>query len=561
MNSIKTARSVAGILALVALIIGVNLGVLRGSVLRADVLLPLGVGLLAGAAWVALILTGISRQSSREGKGLYGLGAVFSAVVFLGICIVVYAFADHRDKSWDLTREGRRDLSPQTVQVLQTLDRDVRVIAFFSQVDDELVIIARDKTRRFLDQCRKYTNHLKIEFWDPQVDVARLQALGVSHVSTQGSVVLTCGANQRVITLTGGSPRLEERDFTNALINVARKSRPKIGFLTGHGERSIDDPNQTNGGSLIKQMLEAESYEAERMAIRITHAEVPPEYDAVVINGLGIDGAQSDLHPEEIRALDAYLDRGGRLLVLLDSWRKMVTGAAAEQLVPWLERRLGIVVGSDMAVSAETKWNIEMSADVTPFDETPNETPFLGCFNGSHPVTKNFEQKMVFSVARTVSAAKEPPENAVVTELLRTTPNFYAETDIATLVSAGKAVQAPDERSGPLSLAAAATVKTDFALNDSGQTRDARVVVVGNSAFASNAQIGLPGNFNFMLNTFAWLTENEELIAIRPSGKEDPPIVLNARDQRTIVYLTVLGTIQAVIAAGLVAYALRRKYR
>lgn len=561
MKRIRTARTATGLVALVALVASVNLGVLKSNAFSALVLVPLAVGLLAGMGWIVLTLTTIGKESSREGKSLYGLGAVVSSILFLGICVVIYAFAQHAHKSWDLTKEGRRNLSPQTVQVLQTLDQDVAVTASFIQVEDELVNIARGKTRRFLDQCGRYTSRLEVEFLDPQLAPARLNAMGVTHASTQGTVILTCGVNQKVIMLSGASPRLEERDFTNALINVVRKSRPKIGFLTGHGERSIDDGDTKNGGSMLKQLLDAESYQPERMAIRISNPEIPPEYDAIVINGLGIGGAQSDLYPEEIRALDEYLGRGGRLLVLLDPWRKVASAAATEQLVPWLERRLGIVVGADMAVSPESRWNIEMSADGSVFGELPNTSEFLGCYNAGHRITKNSDQKLVLSVARTVSAAEKAPENVVVTELIRTTPNFYAESDIEMLFTAGKAVKTPDERGGPLPLAAAATVKTDVALNDSGQTRDARVVVAGNSAFASNGQIRLPGNLNFMLNVFAWLTENEDLIAIRPSGKEDAPIILSEGDQRTVVYVAVLGTVQAVVAAGLIAYGLRRKHQ
>ncbi|MCX5769952.1 MAG: GldG family protein [Candidatus Hydrogenedentes bacterium] len=561
MRRINTARTVTGLAALVALVAGVNLGVLKSDAFSPLVLVPLAVGIVAGIAWVVLILTTISKESSREGKSLYGLGAVVSSVLFLGICVVIYAFAEHMGKSWDLTKEGRRNLSPQTIQVLQTLDQDVAVTASFIQVEDELVSIAHGKTKRFLDQCGRYTSHLKVEFLDPQLAPERLTAMKVTHASTQGTVVLTCGVNQKVIMLSGGSPRLEERDFTNALINVVRKSRPKIGFLTGHGERSIDEGDTKNGGSMLKQLLEAESYQPERMAIRISDPEITAEYDAIVINGLGVGGAQSDLHPEEIRALDEYVDRGGRVLVLLDPWRKLASSAASEQLVPWLARRLGIVVGGDMAVSPESRWNIEMSADGSAFGERPNESDFLGCYNAGHRITKNSDQKLVFSVARTVSAAEKVPANVVATELIRTTPNFYAEQDIEMLFTAGKAAKAPSERGGPLPLAVAATVKTDFALNDSGQTRDARVVVVGNSAFASNGQIHLPGNLNFVLNVFAWLTESEDLIAIRPSGKEDPAIVLSEGDQRTVVYVAVLGTVQAVVAAGLIAYGLRRKYQ
>lgn len=108
----------------------------------------------------------------------------------------------------------------------------------------------------------------------------------------------------------------------------------------------------------------------------------------------------------------------------------------------------------------------------------------------------------------------------------------------------------------------AVTAKTDTLIGDSGQTRDARVVVVGDSDFASNGQVAaIPGNLNFLLNVMAWLTENEELIAIRPSGKQDPPVILSDSDQRAIVWVAVLGAVQTVIAAGFVVHLLRRKHQ
>ena len=111
-------------------------------------------------------------------------------------------------------------------------------------------------------------------------------------------------------------------------------------------------------------------------------------------------------------------------------------------------------------------------------------------------------------------------------------------------------------------LAVAVTAKTDELVGDTGMTRDTRIVVVGDSDFASNAQLTVvPGNLNFVLNVFAWLSENEELIAIRPSGKQDTPVILSEGDRRAIVYVTVLGTSQAVVLAGFIAYLLRRKHR
>lgn len=559
----KWRRTLSGLVALAFLAVGLNLLVFNKNPFLPSVLIPLGLALLAGTVWLVLSLTEIAAHSAREGKTLYGLNTILATVIFLGICMVLYAFAQRWDRSWDLTREGRRELSPQTVQVLETMDRDVGVLCIFLHTDDELVRIARDKTTRFLEQCRKHTSHLAVEFMDPQVDRPRLQALGITHASPQGTVVLRCGARQKVILLSGASPRLEERDFTNSLINVLRDSEPKVGFLTGHGERSIDDPDREEGASDLKQLLLGQAYQAERIGITITHAEVPAGCDILFINGLGVSGAQSDLHPEEIRAVQEFLDRGGRLLVLLDPWQKVIsTRNQVEQLCPWLERRYGIIVGDDMAVSPKSRWNVEFTADTDLFDDLEMESGFRGCFNIRHHITRNFDQNLLFSAARTVRLAQELPDNVVGVELLRTTPDFYAETDLATLTSTGRAGKSPEETEGPLPVAVAVTAKTDFQIGDAGRTRDARIVVVGDTDFASNNQLTvIPGGLNLILNALAWLSEDEELIAIRPTGEEDPPIFLSESDERLVVWISVLGTVQTVVIAGLLMHLCRRKYQ
>lgn len=558
-------KNILGFTALAAIVAALNVLVFRQNPFLPSVVVPFMGGLAAGLVWVILSLITVAKSASPEKKALYGLNTVAVSVLFLGICVVIYAFFQHKDKSWDLTQEGRRQLAPQTVQVLKNLNKDVSVIAFFLRIDDELVNIAREKTERFLDQCVERTSRLKVEFLDPQTDVTRLTGLNVTHYSTQGTIVIKCGTNQKVITLAGATPRLEEREFINGIINVIRDSQPKICFLTGHGERSIDSTDEKNGASRLKELLEAESYRTEKISISIANPEIPSDCDILVINGLGLQGPQSDLHPEEVRAMQAFLDCGGRLLVMVDPWRRVVAADnQMEQLLPWLEKRYGIIVPNSIALTPRSKqpWLAELVADPMLFNDKERQTDFWGCFNGSHPITRGTDQKMLFSVARSVRLAEKMPDQVTGTELLRTIPDSYLETDVAGLMTSGKAGYNPGEQEGPLPLAVAVTAKTSYQAGDSGKTRDARIVVVGDSEFASNAQLPvIPGNFNFMLNTMAWLSESEELIAIRSSGKEEAPILLSAGDQKIIVYVAVLGTIQLVIAAGLTACIVRRKYQ
>ncbi len=212
-------------------------------------------GIVLGFAWLAMAVLGLAGSAGWEGWAAGGVNAALSSLFFLGICIVLFVFFSRWDAAWDLTQEGRRELAPQTVQVLQSMNQEVEVMCLFLSVDDELVWIARDKTRRFLEQCQKHTSLLKIEDIDPQIDMPRLESLGLTHVNTQGTIVIRSKGRQRIITLSGGSPRLEERDFTNALINVLRSADLHVGFLTGHQEQDLSDTDPKTGASALGNLL------------------------------------------------------------------------------------------------------------------------------------------------------------------------------------------------------------------------------------------------------------------------------------------------------------------
>lgn len=551
--TLQRMKRIAGVAALVALAVALNLLVWTQVFFSVSVLVPLALSAVMGIAWLVMTLLMLAEHSALEDRTLGGLNAVFSTTVFLGVCIVLYLLASAWDVSWDLTEEGRRELSSQTVQVLQAMNEEVQVICFFLQVDEELVAIARDKTLRFLEQAQRHTPLLNVEVLDPTVDRARLEAMNITHASVQGTIVIRAGDRQRVITLAGGSPRLEERDFTNALINVLRKTEPKVYFLTGHHERDILDEDEQQGGSILGNLLRGESYRVERFAIQISDPIPPADADIVVINN-----PQMDLHPVEIEALDAFISGGGRLLLLINPWRR---AGANEQLRPYIRERFGIAIGDDIVITDQRAniWQSELTVDNAPFEDVEEGfMDFRGAFNRNHPITRTFDQTMLLQAVRSVTAANDKPEGVHVQELLRSTPDFWAETDTERLLETGQARRDPGERIGPIPLAASAILPVDPDASPKGYS-DARVIVVGDADFAANANIIVPGHINFLLNTFAWMSESEDLIAIRPTGREALPLLLSDTQRRNIAWAAIMLTVQATILVGLGVYMLRRR--
>jgi gliding motility-associatede transport system auxiliary component len=557
----KLGRNVLGLLSLLAIAVGMNLAVLRESVFSTPVLLPMAVGVGAGVLW--LILTLFSALSRRSSNTMYAVNAVISSILFLVICVTLYAFVKRSDLSWDLTQEGRRELAPQTRLVLQSITEDVDVYCLFVKAGEERVRLAQEKTRRFLERCQTYSDHLNVEFIDPETHPERVEMLNVMRISTVGTIVMKSGTNQREIPLSNVNARLEERDFTNVLINVSRDSVPKVYFLDGHGGRDIDDKDPLKGASTFKLILRQESYDVAKCSIPADQPALPKDCTVLVI-----DHYTSDLLPYEIQVLNQFVADGGRLMILLNPAIKVEDGGVSrEQLRPWLLNTFGVRVVADVIASPVTNSfkTIMFLSDYTQLGDAAagfsDTGGFRGSFNATHPITRNFDQQMVWPFVRTVLLENPLPAGVTGDILLRTTPDTWGETNIGDNQSGQPLKPDPNEIKGPNPVAVAVTRHSDTPTMEGDRSRDARLVVIGNADMAVNENIKVMSNADFVLNSMAWLTETEDLIAIRPSGQENQPLILTQTQQRSVAWLASLGAVQVIALLGVAAYLMRRRHQ
>jgi len=89
----------------------------------------------------------------------------------------------------------------------------------------------------------------------------------------------------------------------------------------------------------------------------------------------------------------------------------------------------------------------------------------------------------------------------------------------------------------------------------------ARVVVVGDSDFATNAFVNLSGNKDLFLNTLSWLAEEENLIAIRPKERANTPIFLTAAQGQVLFWLPVVVVPAVLLVSGTSVVLRRRRSR
>jgi len=141
-----------------------------------------------------------------------------------------------------------------------------------------------------------------------------------------------------------------------------------------------------------------------------------------------------------------------------------------------------------------------------------------------HDITKDLAQsKMTVSLpgARSITESDKKPDGVAIAPLLQTSSDSWAETDLKTPTP--KFDEGKDKK-GPFSLA--------LALTKQSGAEETRIVVVGDSDFASNVMssgvvkllAGGAGNTDLFINMVNWLAGEEKLISIRPKPTDIKPL-------------------------------------
>jgi ABC-type uncharacterized transport system involved in gliding motility auxiliary subunit len=274
-------------------------------------------------------------------------------------------------------------------------------------------------------------------------------------------------------------------------------------------------------------------------------------------NLLVIAAPQKDIQEAEAGFIEDYIKRGGRLLIFLEP------GFADGNLTKLLEK-----FGFEMPQS----FVIDPQAVRFALAGGNQLTPFVTDY-GIHDITKQLRgYATVFPTSRRVSAKGDPKKGISAEILLRTGPGSYTVDKID--VKDNQVVIDPETKNdGPIPLGAAVTVSLDTYLAKNGKAgapaqpakkgegKEARIVVFGDTDFASDAFIGQQGNANLAFNSVNWLSGEKALVSIRPKRRVGDPLVLAGGQGNFVRLLTVWLIPLFIILLGAATYVRRRQLR
>lgn len=487
------------------------------------------------AVGVVLLILGVvgsldtirARLRSGETKriGKYGTSAVASTLLILVLLGMIAFLSTRYHKRFDVSQAKIHSLSDQTHKVLASLaqaKQPVKAIAFYAADDGQLV-------RDLLEQYKYANPNFEYLFADPLARVDLVEKYQVSSADLErGAVVLEIGNETGIV-----SGEITEERITNGLLRVTQRQSKTVYFLEGHNERRTrgEQGKEPEGYEQAARMLAAVNYKLEVLLLGMA-GEVPADADVVII-----PGPTRPLEASEHIALQKYLARGGSMMVLVDP--RANTDLYAD-IAAW-----GVEVGDDVVID-ELQGMFGRAA-----------SPFAGAYDSEHPITKGLSEVTLFHVARSVRA--RPDMESGFSTLAMTSKKSWAETDVEGLFNNPKAVEFEEgDKKGPVPLAVAGTptLSAEYPLAEGAAPR---MVIVGDSDFASNQAIHLYANRDFFLNSVSWLLGDSESISIRPSLSPASRLSMTQQQLNRLRYLALLLLPELIALLGVVIWWSRRQ--
>jgi ABC-type uncharacterized transport system involved in gliding motility auxiliary subunit len=385
------------------------------------------------------------------------------------------------------------------------LPQPVKITGFLTANDSR----KQDFQTLLNDYSNRSGGKISFEFIDPEARPGDAISAGITET---GTIVYQMGDKKQNSTGT------TEKDITTALVKLERPGK-KAYFTTGHGERSLDGFGPQDYGT-IKQGLERDNYATAPLNL-VTGRTVPDDADEVIIAG-----PTNPFLSEEKDALKAYLDGGGKLIVVIGANSKTDLN---DLLAPYQ-------VSFNPTVVVDQAKGLPQDPRVVVVDSY-----------GTQAITKDLRDLTFFPVSAYITYASNA-QGITVTPLAQSSDQSWANTN-------PQQIQRQDsDPKGPLALAVAVE-----AAPPAGGGNAARLVLFGSPDLVSNNALQqVPGNQTLFLNAANWVAEQDNLIDIRAPDTQPRTLVLTAPQMNLVAYSSFLFLPLAVLAAGAAVWWFRR---
>ena len=459
-------------------------------------------------------------------------------LVFLLLGVNYISWRHYRRADFSLNQFQK--LSGQTLNLLSHLPGEVTLTAFLAPEADTTGSLIQEDVQKLLEEYKyKGGGKVKVELVQPYLDFQAAQKLAEKFklTSNENVVLVQYGERSRILKvsemaeidpgamMTGGAARVKsfaaEEKISSAISGLVQGKPAKVYVTAGSGEYNLNSSDKDPAGySLLAARMASQNVEL--LPLKLGEQEgVPADADAVMVAG-----PKFAFPAPSVAALQAYLGKPGRLLLLLDPGTPTgLEGILSEQ---------GVVVDADKIFR---KVAMLSSGGLT---QGVNEET-VGTRFSSHPAIRWVENaggSLRFGVSRSITIKPVVVANPVKAEMLvETSDRYWAKSWPLAGAKKSDFVEGED-RKGPFVVAAAVDGSVP---GDQGKESPAlRAVVVGSASAFANQNIS-PLEVDFMVNAVQWVLGRSDALGISPKTPKDFSVSLDDGQQRVIMLSTLLG--------------------
>jgi len=478
--------------------------------------------------------------------------------IALNVCLstlavlAVVVMANYLSRDWFFrfrcSSHAGAELSPLTLKLVRSITNTVKVTLFYDR-DEPLFSTIADLLKQYQLANRRIIVQAVDYNRDPGAGLKVRQTYKDLATGQKDVIIFDCGGRPLIFpgreltkAVIERVPNEKERTFrrkltefegervcTSYLIAVTNPTRPKVYFLQDHhGEHPLQSQD-VRGYLEFVTVLHQNNIEVETLNLLGTNA-VPADCRLLIIAGI-----QTPLMDMERDKIDQYLNQGGRLLALFNSYA--------------MDPRTGVVPPCGLE-SILAKWGVEVGANVIL---DPQHSPGKGFdivvsdFNVAHPVANPLVQQGLYmmeprSVSR-INTRLQTPDALKVEEIAFTGTNAFAASDPA------------HQRSFPVIAAVDATIK-----GVTTERGSIRLLVAGDSFFLDNEHIVSLDNRGFVGYAVNWLLDRFELIgAIGPRPVQEYRVLMTRTQMQTTQLLLMAVLPGAIVLLGGLVWLRRRR--
>jgi len=485
---------------------------------------------------LALFLTTQSIQKRRYSisvkafkTGAYSTGMIVAAVAVTIVLNMVVGQLPGTWKSLDLTANKLYSLSDQTKEYLKGMSGDVTIYVLVNEDNEDAVL------GQTLDRYHDLSQHIKVQYVDP-IQNPRFHTQYTSGSVSTNSLIVVSDKRSKVIdandiyvtsydydgynytsSITGYDG---EGQITSALDYVLSDDIPMVYMTEGHGEQSLS--------SAFKSSLDKENVEYE--TINLMDYEAVPDMAACLV----INGPASDLSEDDRDKVIAYLDRGGKVILVL-GYRELAT-PNLDAVLAYMDLRIadGLVVEED-----------QNNYYQVPFYLLPTVTAntYTSGIYGNYYIFAPYSQGILVP-------EEQEDGNVRYNNFLETSSSAYSMKNFESATEYGRQ---EGDIEGPFSLGVEA-VKT---LEEGEATM---VVYSSDQIFTDNASLMVGGaNQVLFTNTVSHFVDHETTVSIPAKDYEVSTLMLSQRSALVLGLITMIILPVGSLIAGFVVWFRRRR--